>query len=223
MKIEKYISTYAENTPLRIVTSFIPLFGSQIDLILSSYAENIYKKRLEKSLRTLNEEFDRLQMNSIDKDFIQSEAFFDIFRLYFEKSLRIRQEEKVGYYAKVLAHTIKTPEIVEHSEVIMEKLSQLQLQDLKVLKKMFNDHKRNPTLFGDPDKIVKGTLAMKVVPNNIPEIKDLNKSQVETSLSNLVSIGFVKEHVGGAAGYRGGWYFITSLGEETLSYFLIDD
>jgi len=88
------------------------------------------------------------------------------------------------------------------------------------LQQIFDDHKRDPELFCDPDKMIEGTLAMKQIPSNIPEIKELSNNQVEASISNLVSVGFVKEHVGGATGYRGGWYFITSLGEDTLSYFL---
>ena len=82
MTFSEIAEKYTEDTPLRIIlTSILPVFGPSIDLALSSYADKIYKKRLEIALDNLNNEVKDLQQSSMSKDFFQSEEFFDIVRL----------------------------------------------------------------------------------------------------------------------------------------------
>jgi len=217
LKLSEIVARYAENTPLRIIlTTVIPVFGSSIDLALSSYADKIYKKRLETALDNLNNEVKELQKSSMSEDFFKSEAFFDIFRLYLEKSIRTRQNDKIQYYARLLTEAIKFPEKIEQAEQDIERISSLSVRDLRLMKHMYEDNLRNPELFGNPDDFVKGTLSMKQIPKNLPEIEGLSESEVVESMHILISTGLVREFVGGAGTYRGGWYFITPLLKEIM-------
>lgn len=217
MKFSEIASKYSENTPLRLtISSIIPVFGPSIDLALSSYADKIYKSRVERSLNILNNELRHLNRESLNKDFINSEAFFDIFRLYLEKAIRTRQEKKVQYYAQILTETIRNPEIIEQSEQDIKKISSLSLQDMLVMKYMYDKNSKNSELFGNPDDLIKGTKMMKVIPNNLPDIQNLDKSEIEKSMSNLISMGFVHEYSGSSGSYGGGWYFVTPLLKEIM-------
>jgi len=212
VKISEITSMYAENTPLRIIlTNILPVFGPSIDLALLSYADEIYKKRIEIALENLNSELNLLRITTLDKNFIKSESFFDIFRLYLEKSIRTRQKEKIQYYARLLTETIRIPETIEQTEQDIEKIASLSISDLLLMKHMYEKHSLDPELFGNPDEIVSGSKMIKVVPNNLPEIEHMNKLQIELSMNNLISKGLVREYSGSAGDYGGGWYFVTSL------------
>ena len=217
MKLSEISTKYTEVTPLRIIlTSIIPVFGPSIDLALSSYADGIYKKRIENALDNLNNEIKVLKESSFDEDFLKSESFFDIFRLYLEKSIRTRQNEKIQYYARLLTDAIKFPEKIEQAEQDIERISSLSVRDLEIMKHMYEDNLRDPELFGNPDNFVKGTLSMKQIPKNLPEIEGLTKSEIEESMHILISTGLIREFVGGAGTYRGGWYFVTPLLKEIM-------
>lgn len=223
MKFENMVTKYSANTPIRIlISNFLPIIGPSIDIALSTYADDIYKKRVDKSLEILNKTLEHLQMESIDKKFLQSESFFDVFRLYFEKAIKTRQEKKVHYYAQLLVETIKEPNFIELSEQAVEKISALTLKDLLVVKHMYDKNSANSELFADPSNIGPGdSLSMKKIPNNLPEVEDflgqnITKEDIELSMHNLISVGFVREFSGGAGVYRGGWYFVTPLLKEII-------
>jgi len=217
MKFSEIASKYSENTPLRlIISSIIPVIGPSIDLALSSYADEIYRSRVETSLNILNNELGHLKRESINKDFINSEEFFDIFRLYLEKGIRTRQEKKIQYYAQILTETIRNPEIIEQSEHDIEKISSLSLQDMLVMKYMYDENSKDSELFGNPDEFIEGSKMIKDIPNNLPDIQNLDKNEIEMSMSNLISIGFVREYSGASGSYGGGWYFVTPLLKEIM-------
>jgi len=212
MKLSELSTKYAENTPLRIIlTNIIPVFGSSIDLAFSSYADKIYKKRIETALDNLDDEVKDLQKSILNEDFLKSESFFDIFRLYLEKSIRTRQKEKIQYYARLLTEAIKVPEKIEQGEQDIEKISSLSISDLMVMKYMYEQNLQDPELFSNPDELISGSKLMKQIPGNLPEIDPLNKSEIELSMNNLISKGLVREYSGSAGTYGGGWYFITPL------------
>jgi len=217
VKLSEIATRYTEATPLRIIlTSILPGFGSSIDLALSSYADEIYKKRIENAFDNLNNEIKDLKESFLNEDFLKSESFFDIFRLYLEKSIRTRQKKKIQYYARLLKDAIKFPEKIEQAEQDIERISSLSVRDLKIMKHMYDDNLRNSELFGNPDEFVEGTLSMKQIPKNLPEIEGLSNSEVSESMHILISTGLVREFVGGAGTYRGGWYFITPLLKEIM-------
>lgn len=217
MTFSEIAEKYTEDTPLRIIlTSILPVFGPSIDLALSSYADKIYKKRLEIALDNLNNEVKDLQQSSMSKDFFQSEEFFDIFRLYLEKSIRTRQNAKIQYYARLLTESIKFPEKIEQGEQDIEKISSLSVLDLQIMKFMYEENLRIPESFSNPDELISGSKMLKVIPNNLPEIESLNKSEIELSMNNLISKGLVREYSGASGSYGGGWYFITPLLKEIM-------
>jgi hypothetical protein len=222
VKFSEIATKYTEITPLRIVlTNIIPVFGPSIDLALSHYADDIYKKRIENALDNLENEIKILKEDTLDPIFFKSEIFFDVFRLYLEKSIRTRQNEKVRCYAKLLTNTVKFPEKTEQVEQEIEKISLLSVRDLKIIKIMYEDNLRDSHLFGNPDDFVEGTLSMQQIPNNLPEIDGLTKSEVEESMYILISTGFVREFAGGAGTYRGGWYFLTPLLKEIMQKIIL--
>jgi len=217
VKLSEISTKYAENTPLRIIlTNIIPVFGSSIDLALSSYADEIYKKRIETALDNLNSEIKDLQKSELNEDFLKSELFFDIFRLYLEKSIRTRQNEKIQYYARLLREAIKFPEKIEQGEQDIEKISSLSILDLVIMKYMYEKNLQDSELFSNPDELISGSKLVKQIPNNLPEINHLKKSEIELSINNLISKGLVREYAGSAGTYGGGWYFITPLLNEIM-------
>lgn len=224
MKISDIISKYSENPALRIITNTLPVIGPPIDLALSTYAEEIYKSRLEKIIEILHKEINQLKEEKINKEFIESEAFFDIFLLYLEKGIKTRQGKKVQYYARILMGAIERPKTIEQSEQEIEKISELSLTDLLVVKYMYDENCKDPELFENPDETISGSKLMKNIPNNIPKVDDfekvgikgMEKTGIQISVNNLSSVGFVKEYSGSAGNYGGGWYFITPLLKEIM-------
>lgn len=220
MKIEKIVEGYAEQTPIRILTTtLIPVFGSIIDQILGNYANNMYQKRIEDALRKLDNELLHIKNKLVTNDFLKSESFFDIFIQFLENSIKTRNEEKIQYYVKILSDTISHPDKIEFNELVMRQIALLTTNDLILMRFMYKKNQENPELFGNPNTIEGGFL-IKNIPNNTPtheDISQLTNIEIKISLNTITATGFVKEFSGAAGAYKGEWYYITPLLIETMN------
>ena len=68
MKFENMVTKYSANTPIRIlISNVLPIIGPSIDIALSTYADDIYKKRVDKSLEVLNKTLEHLTVGQYVK------------------------------------------------------------------------------------------------------------------------------------------------------------
>jgi len=211
-----FVSKYDENPALKfIVTTSFDGIGPLLDVAFSTISQ-LATNRLEKGIEKLGNEFKDLNPESISKEFLQDESFYDLIRSYFEKSIKTRNDEKLQYLARLVSHGIKNPQTLEQTEQNMERIFSLSLRDIWLMNKMYGDNLRNPELFANPKDVIEGSLMTTKVPNNLPDVDRLNTSEVEVSVNNLIATGLVREYAGAAGDYKGGWYFITPLLKEIM-------
>ena len=204
--IENAAVTYSRNTAMRTAISLIPGIGPTIDLILSSGGQNIQTRRLESTISNLRNEMLKIDVNKIDKKFLESEEFYDLMIKMFESCTRTRHREKVVLYCKILAHSILIENLEERSttEDFIGFIDELSLRDLKVAIKIYEQQKDMPEKF-DPDK---GNTELKFAENNgwhdLKSICQLTETDFSIILFKLERTGLVKEILGSYMDYTGG-------------------
>jgi hypothetical protein len=87
-KLEGAAIKYSQNAELRAAMNLIPNIGSVIDVWISSKGQNLQQKRLLYTVSCLTDEMKKIKIEKIDKEFLDTEEFYDILRRTFENSIK---------------------------------------------------------------------------------------------------------------------------------------
>lgn len=125
-KVEAELSeTYARFTgPRAILTTLVPGL-SWVDMCLGTRGQNIASRRFEVTVKALQDSFAEMDEEKVDREFLESEEFYDLVWCTFEKGQRTRHEEVVRYCARVLRDAVDQPETRADAPVAMDMLSEL--------------------------------------------------------------------------------------------------
>lgn len=93
---------YSNDIAQRALISNIPFIGSSIDNIFTGKASKYYSERIEIFIQCVNEEFDSMEENKVDKAFLQSSEFYDLITSLIENSVKTRHIERVKLFSKLL-------------------------------------------------------------------------------------------------------------------------
>lgn len=142
-KIKPAIEKYSENAILRASISAIPFIGSSFDVFLATKAQKIVNDRIVSLFNELKEEMSTLEDRMVDKDYINSEEFIDLFIRTIEAAAKTRSKEKIKLYAKLLKGAIKFQDRKKYSpEEYLQVISELTITELEVVKAIYRQQKQ---------------------------------------------------------------------------------
>lgn len=142
-KIKPAIEKYSGNAILRASISTIPIIGSPLDIFLTTKAQKIINDRIMSLFNELKEELSTLKDRIVDKDYINSEEFIELFMRTIEASTKTRNKEKIKLYAKLLKGAIKFQDRDKFSpEEYLQILSELTIKELEVAKAIYRQQKQ---------------------------------------------------------------------------------
>ena len=142
-KLKPAIEKYSENALLRIAISEIPIIGSPLDIFLTTKAQKIINDRIMSLFSELKEEMSTLEDRMVDKDYIDSEEFIELFIKTIEASTKTRNKEKIKLYAKLLKGAIKFQDRKKYSpEEYLQVLSELTIKELEVAKAIYRQQRQ---------------------------------------------------------------------------------
>lgn len=128
---------YSRSTPARTLVASIPVVGSPIDAFLGTRGQNIASRRFEGTVMALSDECGRLDEEKIDRDYLESEAFFDLIWRLFEKGQRTRDQERVRAYAQTVRVSIEDPSFREDAEGSLDLLSELTPAEFRLAAELY--------------------------------------------------------------------------------------
>ena len=142
-KLKPAIEKYLENALLRASISAIPFIGSPFDVFLATKAQKIVNDRIMNLFSELIEEMSTLEDGMVDKDYIDSEEFIELFIKTIEVSTKTRNKEKIKLYAKLLKGTVKFQDRKKYSpEEYLRVLTELTMRELEVARAIYKQQKR---------------------------------------------------------------------------------
>lgn len=137
-KINPAIEKYSENIILREAISFIPFIGSPLDIFLTTKAQKTVNVRIIHLFNELKGEMSTLEEGKVDKDYINSEEFIDLFIKTIEATAKTIDKGKIKLYAKLLKGAIKFQDRKKYSpEEYLQVLSELSIRELEVAKAIY--------------------------------------------------------------------------------------
>ncbi|MCF8074278.1 MAG: hypothetical protein K9K69_18010 [Desulfarculaceae bacterium] len=140
---EKVTNVYVERQWLQALIVSIPTFGGALDLLLSVKGREIVKKRFERFFHELKEEAKKIAEDKVDKDYLNSEEFYDLVREAMEAAAKSREQEKLQLIARALCKSEGNDEgYLNLSNEIIKLLVDLSLSDLHVVFKIY-EHQKN--------------------------------------------------------------------------------
>jgi hypothetical protein len=142
-KMKLAIEKYSENAILRASITSVPFIGSPLDIFLTTEAQKIVNDRIMSLFDKLKEEMNTLEDRIVDKDYINSEEFIELFIRTIEASAKTRNKEKIKLYAKLLKGAIKFQNRKKYSpEEYLQVLSELTIKELEVAKAIYRQQRQ---------------------------------------------------------------------------------
>ncbi len=207
--LTKASEKYVENISLRASVAMIPYIGGSLDIIFSAKGNEIIFRRINFFLKFLEESVSKLDEDKIDKEFLESEDWFDLIYRTFDEVKKTRIIEKQKIFAKILANSTLNIEDTEDIEIYIRIIGELSGVDLIVLDLIYkkrnfinsNDYKTYATAWEE--------LTLE---------SGFEKEKVKLSLYKLFSLGLITERYGAILDYKGGAYKTTSLLEKVIEF-----
>ena len=194
--LSKASQMYSELTTLRAAITAIPFVGGSIDVLISGKAQNIAQKRLETLAGSLKDELNQLKGNQIDKNFLESDEWFDLLMQTFDKTIRTRSEEKIRLFSKVLTGVLASTSKRDTAEEFLNILSELSETEIAIAHIVYELQTVNIKQLEEKNPF-------------IAKCDFVDQADLPFYLKRLEKAGLVSEEMGMIVGYEGGIYHIT--------------
>lgn len=209
---EELLEKYNENSALRVVASLII---GPLDTFLSSEGQKIVQRRMISLLNCLKIEMKSIREETINKDYLESEEFYDLVFMAFEAASRTRNNNKIQWYAKILKNSFIKEKDVFLPEDYMNILKELTEDEIQVASELFRRQgKKKLEDFENQMAFAKGC--------GWDTFQDyLNVTHPRKYLfilSRLEKSGLIKEITGTYQDYDGGIYFITDTFRDLMEF-----
>lgn len=211
-RIENASKVYTDNLGLRAYIQMIPIVGGSVDLLLTSKWHKISQKRLEIFIEAVTEEFALIEETKVDRQFLETEEFFDLVIKALNLVIKTRSSEKIKLYAKILQGSLTKSNSTFHAEDYLNVLEELTEKELVFAKCFYELKSKNePYLKDDQNDISYTSMSF----------LNVSKEEAQFFFQRLEKVGLVKELVGSFIGYGGGVYNITDLFNALMDYLSI--
>jgi predicted RNA-binding protein with EMAP domain len=131
--VDRMLAWYGSQPWLRAVIQAIPYGGGPADTLLAWRALNLNKRRVEELFGNISERLSSVEESSLDKEFLQSEQFFDLLRNCADIVAKTSSEYKRKHVADFLAGTIVRGQVHDLSQQIAEDLRVIQDFHLRII------------------------------------------------------------------------------------------
>lgn len=101
--VARSAESYSTNQWLRALVALIPYIGGSLDILLSHRHFEIVQKRLACLIEGLSEKVSSLDQSKIDRVYLESEDWHDLFLLSLEKASRVASKDRIRAIAAILA------------------------------------------------------------------------------------------------------------------------
>lgn len=207
---------YKDDIAQRTLISNIPIIGFAIDSILTEKWSKYSKERLEIFNEFLITEFERLEENNVDKDFLNSNEFFDLIVKLIENSIKTRHKERVHLFGKLLkSRCLKGYNSNYDSGDFTNTINELIPRDIIVIKNLIELAEK---LKIEKEKSDKPQDFFDLVTiDKLVQKSNIDKSELLYSVSKLIKLGLITEHYASSFEMTlGGNYQITEYMDEFL-------
>jgi hypothetical protein len=215
------VEYYLNNFEMRNAVCQIPYIGTSLDFIITSLGQKVQEQRLFESLAILQEEINFVDENKIDKGFLTTEVFLDIFRKTFDNCVNTRHRERIRLNCKILVGAITIDNLNErHStEDFLSFVADLTPIDIMVGLEIYKQQRNRLPQF---DIESQDNTELKFVVNSgwheLQKRCKLDEVDFKIALHKLSAAGLIKEIVGMYANYTGGLYLITSTFQRLMNF-----
>lgn len=140
---------YDNNTIARTIVNLIPHIGGALDTALSSKWTHYHSVRVDDFLNKIATEISTLNDNVINKQFLESEEFYDlIYRIVSNAFLSRCPETRTGY-SKVIRAAICQEENVSTLEELVCQIADLREKDFLFLRRINSFFEANKVVSGN--------------------------------------------------------------------------
>lgn len=133
MSYQEIIQKYEGNTVLRVIVNLIPYVGGSLDLALSKWSQ-IKQRRVEGLLDAICVELNGIQETAINKEYLESEEFYDLVYQIANNALANRCPETRKAYAKVVRSAVLNEESTANLEDIIRQIKDVKEKDIFFLR-----------------------------------------------------------------------------------------
>ena len=215
--LEKSLSAafqkYSELTLLRAAIAAIPYIGGPIDILLSSKASKITQRRLGEFIDFVTAEMAKLDQQTIDREFIESEEFYDLLMKAFDRSIRTRSTEKKRVYARILRAGVESGGADSTTaEDYLDIVAELSEAEIVIARKLYDRMRLNP-------KWIEGRQYNWASKRGLEDMHNegvVPRADYDYVLLRLQRVGLLKEQTGAFLNYEGGDYQITDAFEKLM-------
>lgn len=137
MGSQGFIQKYEGKTVLRVIINLIPYVGGSLDVALSRWSQ-IKQKRMDDLLDAISEELKGVQEDSIKKEYLNSEDFYDLVYQIVNNALANRCPETRRAYAKVVKAAVLNEETTANLEDIIRQVEGIKEKDIFFLRAVKN-------------------------------------------------------------------------------------
>ncbi|MCU4771678.1 hypothetical protein OB977_00695 [Bacillus cereus] len=201
--------------PIKAIIAGIPTFGASIDAIVSSKQAEYKEKRIKELFYFLKASLDKVEKSKIDKEWVESEAFYDLLSAAIESSTKSRSIEKTKMNAMILSNVLTVENSRDYRpEEYISILSELTTLECKVLLVVYNRFQAVKEENGSSVELSKKAGWKEA----ITEECGIDKNDLDFVMKRLERTGFIKEITGAILSYTGGEYCITDTFEKFMGY-----
>ena len=131
--IQDLIQKYEGNTVLRVIVNLIPYVGGSLDVALSRWSQ-IKQRRIDELLSAISGQLQGIQEEAINKEYLESEEFYDLVYQIVNYALASRCQETRRAYAKVVKTAILNEETTANLEDIIRQIEGIKEKDIYFLR-----------------------------------------------------------------------------------------
>jgi hypothetical protein len=218
--IEKGIEIYTNNPEFRNSITQIPIIGIAFDQIITGLSKEFQVRRLLEMIQLLSQEIILIDESKVDKQFLKTEAFFDLLAKMVENSVKTRHKDRVLLNCKILIGSVlkENNELRHTSEDLLVLVSDLSPIDINVAREIYNQQKDKPEKFNpEDDRDNELAFVIKSGWENLQTKCNLNQTDFLLSLHKLSNANLIKQIIGVYASYLGGKFIITPTFQRLMS------
>jgi hypothetical protein len=251
---EEAISTsYAQLTPLRGAIAALAALGlpfslvSALDSLLATRGQNIAARRLKRTIDEIARQAQALDEVKLDRNYLESEEFYDLSWSVFQKGQRTSKQEKVQLYVRVLLRSAQGPPYLENAQEYVDLLSELSMVEVQVASAIYSFQRdfnyspqevfaainteglRNDEVGPYINQILAEKRLSVTAEDLQPQLPNLQKNMIDSYLARLGRTGLVREIVHQELGEnRGQWrleggFRITDYFRRMMAYLNLND
>jgi len=142
-RAEEASEAYERNMALRALVSAIPGIGSSLDIVLTSggaRSEERIRNLIDALKEDMQERMETVADSTLDKEYLESDEFFDLVMRALDATIRTRDGEKRRLYARILTEsTIRSKREGHSPEEYLDLIADLTPRELRVARMLYTD------------------------------------------------------------------------------------